>query len=215
MKEMPILFSGEMVRAILEGRKIMTRRVIKLGEITANQVEKIKHVSGNEWRVCFPTTEHIIKCPWGQVGDGLWVRETWGAVSKNDDPAPLDECKIEYRADLSAGCTDYPGGWPAEDARGYDDAPKWRPSIHMPRWTSRITLEITVVRVERVQDIPNDDTVKEGIVPPIPAHINNGWCTTQFAKLWDSSYAKRGFGWSINPYVWVIKFKRVQKEVLS
>lgn len=228
MRERPILFSGEMVRAILEGRKSMTRRVVRFPKHTytpdTDWVKSVHQDGNGNWiawstdqtgldeftKRAYPNGEGF-ECPYGQSGDHLWVRETWGAVSKNEDPAPLKECKIEYRADLPADCTDYPGGWPAEEARGYDEAPKWRPSIHMPRWASRIMLEVMGVQVEHVQDISALDVIGEGF----PFHPNSmvvkdcpDWARAAFKGLWDSLNAKRGYGWDINPFVWVITFRR-------
>jgi len=147
--------------------------------------------------------------PFGYCSDLLWVRETWGAVSKTEERTSLEECNIEYRADLPAGCTDYPGGWPMEDARGNDEAPRWRPSIFMPRWASRITLKIINVRVERLQDISDDDAEKEGfeyfgetLLEPTPRE--------KFAKYWDSINAKRVYTWDNNPWIWVIEFEKVK-----
>lgn len=165
MKEKPILMSAPMINAILEGRKSQTRRVI-------NPSIPTTHRSWNNHGDddLFFWTDHptqgekgdVIyrRCPYGARCDRLWVRETFAYIWPDIDPVPLRECTIEYRADTSA---DYPGGWGADEARGNDDAPKWRPSIFMPRWASRITLEITDVRVERVQDISDDDAIEEGV----------------------------------------------------
>jgi len=202
-KERPILFSGDMVRAILDGRKTQTRRVIK------PQPHNPMHSSTLGWCDGDPMSGDdvylLLKCPYGQPGDHLWVRETWGAVSRNENPAPLAECNIEYHADLPAGCTDYPGQWPAEEARGNDDAPKWRACIHMPRWASRITLEVTDVRVERLQSISYKDAEAEGVQVSGGALVRN--TRFGFELLWNSVYKKRGFDWDANPYVWVIEFK--------
>ena len=208
MNEHPIIFSTEMVRAILSGRKTHTRRVMK-PQPTFDGVDWIRFGDDIRQNWC-------LDCPFGKIGDRLWVRETWGAVSQTEESAPLEECKIEYRADLPSGSTDYPGEWPADEARGSDIAPKWRPSIHMPRWASRITLEIVKVRVERVQEISLEDSKAEGMPaysmamgvlsdnPPDPR-----W---KFIGLWNSINAKRGFGWDSNPWVWVIEFKRGKPE---
>lgn len=220
MNEHPIIFSSPMVRVILEGRKVQTRRIIKKaydgippGE-TAAAVYPAR-VSGYIawWPRDYPGLADFTKdqyqygfeCPYGQPGDKLWVRETWAAIWPGEVEVPLQDCNLEYRADLPGGCTDYPGGWPANDARGYEDAPKWRPSIHMPRWASRITLEITVVRVERVQDISGRDALAEGVTSE-DVHIPY-W--QQFAPVWNSINAKRGYSWDVNPWVWVISFARV------
>lgn len=199
MKERPILFTGEMVRAILEGRKTQTRRVVKLPIIDRNG-------SGCE----LGASEILQYCPHGQVGDRLWVRETF----TTDFLGPLN--KIVYRADKpEANCT-------------------WKPSIFMGRKHSRITLGIACVRVERVQDISKADAIAEGIdrVKNLPgwknyefktAHPRKGQPATDkehrihayespraaFKSLWDSINAKRGFGWEKNPWVWVIEFRKI------
>ena len=202
MKERPILFSGEMVRAILEGRKTQTRRVLG--------IQPLDHLTmkvPNEWIVLVsrnPNHGRVIRCKYGVPGDRLWVRETWGAVSPDEEMRILRECKVEYRADLPDGSTDQPGGWPADEARGDDDAPKWKPSIHMPRWASRITLEIVHVHVEKLQEISQYDVYSEGIFPQPSLDGKLG-----FVVLWNSINAKRGFGWDVNPWVWVITFKVV------
>jgi hypothetical protein len=151
--------------------------------------------------------------PYGKPGDTLWVRETWGAVSPTDEPVPLalGQCEIEYRADLPPGCTDGPGEWPA-DARDDPEAPKWRPSIHMPRWASRITLRITGVRVERLQDISEDDARAEGCPYP-PEWAGRFMDRDETAKTWFKSIWNQINGpaaWDDNPWVWVIAFERVK-----
>ncbi len=211
MTERPIIFSGDMVRAILDGTKTQTRRVVK-PEPTDYGLEWIETPEGFaawvDWGLTLDEGQQRL-CPYGVTGDRLWVRETWGAVwpDVDRDYVPLEECNIEYRADLPPGCTDYPGQWPAEEARGDPDAPKWRPSIHMPRWASRIMLEITGVHVERVQDISFDDAIAEGVC--VDAHGMRSECRNWFCALWNSINAKRGYGWDANPWVWVIEFRRV------
>jgi hypothetical protein len=160
MTDRPILFSAEMVRAILDGRKTQTRRAIKPvptfhGGGACHDADALQQDYVEPYWV-FPKT-----CKYGKEGDTLWVRETWGAVWPADEPVPLRQCEIEYRADLPPGCTDRPGQWPADEGNG-PEVPKWRPSIHMPRWASRITLRITDIRVERLQDISEDDARAEG-----------------------------------------------------
>jgi hypothetical protein len=150
------------------------------------------------------------QCPYGKPGDKLWVRETW-CVSPSFNKVPIsmlrDERPMGVYASLQLNYKTYYELWdPWENT-------KWRPSIHMPRWASRITLEITDVRVERVQDINGDDVWAEG--------VDNGrankkmgmrWENAQrmaFEKLWNSINEKRGYGWNINCWVWVIEFRRV------
>lgn len=217
-KEWPIIFTGESVRAILDGRKTQTRRLVRFA-VAPNDPS-----SHSPWRCwqggmgAIPAGRHeyewqdgddLMRCPYGYPGDRLWVRETWGAVSKTGDMEPIEECNIEYRADLPEGCTDYPGQWPIEHGRGNDEAPKWRSSIHMPRWASRITLEVTAVRVERLQDISRTDALAEGMPEGAPNDLWKGHPVSMFCLLWQQINGKRA-PWASNPWVWVIEFRRVQ-----
>lgn len=197
INEKPILFSGLMVRAILEGRKSQTRRVVKPNP----------DISGH-WKEWTPErTDHWIRmCPYGKPGDRLWVRETWG-----DMALPGYGPVIAYRAD-----PDEP-----EKGMGLPPGMKWKPSIHMPRYFSRLTLEITEVRVQRVQEISEEDAKAEGIYRGTNGLYANypqgetvpGWSDPRksFQSLWDSINSKRGFGWEKNPFVWAISFKRIQE----
>jgi len=192
MTEKPILFSGEMVRAILEGRKTQTRRVI-----TQQPSAKLyQYMSRNEWYEADgqePKYHTLRKSPYGVTGDLLWVRETWAQLCEADELT--GKCDVAYRAD----------DWP-EDERGPDYINgTWRPSIFMPRWASRITLEVERVRVERVQDIGDDSCEAEGVSlanASIPGYLRK-----RFQTLWDSINSKRGFSWSYNPWVWVVYFR--------
>lgn len=197
MKERPILFSGPMVRAILEGRKTMTRKVVKL-PLSPNHLGQWEPttIGGTgitdsrgyvvpEMGVIWHTrTGQVIGCPYGQPGDNLWVRETWA------DLRPYNG--IAYRADVSKTGI----------------ITKWKPSIFMPRWASRITLEITGVRVERVQEIGYEDILREGIRMNNPHIIYSGY-QESFKQLWDSINGKK-YPWVSNPWVWVISFKRIE-----
>lgn len=201
-KTRPILFTAEMVRAILDGRKTQTRRVIKpqpldgflptVGRYCPNMVDRRdgEMYPGPE-RFGVSDEEQDFPCPYGQPSDRLWVRETW-------QPHPEFSVKEPggclYRADRGHDLQ-YPDG-------------KWRPSIYMPRWASRITLEIGNVRVERVQEISEDDAGMEG-APIGFVHSMNHTARAWFHELWDSINAKRGYGWDANPWVWVVEFKRV------
>ncbi len=221
MKERPILFTGPMVRAILEGRKTVTRRIAKpvkhpdLGNIYAPGALVLEH-----------EPQHVVDraCPYGQPGDRLWVRETWTDVNMCGAPA------LAYRADEDIrDLMEEPGFLDDRGAFNYDDPrvkpypfacwyaeldqARWRPSIHMPRWASRILLEITSVRVERLQDISEEQAIAEG--PPglaFPAPPGSHWVTEDgrrraFMRLWDDV---NGAGaWDANPWVWVVEFKRV------
>jgi hypothetical protein len=192
MSERPILFNGEMVRAILEGRKTMTRRVIKpQPEIRVNGPYHA-HTEG-KYSVMFETKPDVngegggkrsyYLSPYGIPGDQLWVRETW-----HNGPAGL-----LYKATPPMAI--YPKSW--------------KPSIHMLRTASRITLEIVSVRVERVQDISEEDAKAEGIkvIGSIMGHTLTG--RELYKGLWDSINEKRGFGWGTNPWVFVINFKQI------
>ncbi len=204
MKERPILFNGSMVRAILDGRKTQTRRIVKnicdpilIDDILPADPKGFWCFHGNDPSVC-------IDCPYGEVGDRLWVRETWAPVS-TFDPSP--ETGALYRAD------------PMYDGANVEWS--WKPSIHMPRWASRITLEVTGVRVERLQEITNDDCVAEGITAiGKGVRLSNGSYAQAgryenkastvrqlFSELWESINGPGS--WSLNPWVWVIEFKRV------
>jgi hypothetical protein len=183
MKERPILFSGEMVRAILDGRKTQTRRIMKpQPDLSMLHVEEEMQNGQGGWEGLAGDA-----CPHGQPGDRLWVRETFAQVGT---PGTLSGY-VRYKADEKA-------------ALGAYGCQKWRPSIFMPRRASRIILEITDVRVERVQGISNADALAEGINRP----IDNRYPIDEFRALWDSINAKRGFGWYVNPWVWVIGFKQ-------
>jgi len=198
MKELPILFSGSMVRAILEGRKTQTRRVVRMisrkgcpwceEKEPYEWIETGNELAGYDYRQ--PCRCIIENCPYGQPGDRLWVRETWWRPDGRSK-------RIVYRADY------------ANPGTG------WRSPIHMPRWASRITLEITGIRVQRVQEISEEDAKAEGCSKEAvgaEARALGGMHFTarkQFAELWDSINAKRGFGWGLNPFVWVLSFRKL------
>lgn len=183
MKEHPILFSGEMVRAILDGRKTQTRRVITPRPVSWDS-EPIYNTSARGWH--FKGGEkYKYKCPYGIPGDRLWVRETWHEAT----PEPGF---LVYRATYR---------WPQDF--------KWKPSIFMPREASRITIEVTDIRVERVQDISDEDVLAEGFRMDNTAIFSRGY-QGAMQILWDSINAKRGFGWNANPWVWVVSFKVIK-----
>ena len=201
-----------MVRAIIEGRKTMTRRVCKTQPITGDvYATKDEGVYGAQ------TERSLVRyfaCPQGQIGDRLWVRETWG-IGTRPDPRFGWVDGIEYKADdyqledndlLPLRVIEEPDGVDFGRYRGHWSSPRF-----MPRWASRILLEVVTVRVERVQDISAGDVYREGAIGPrdcLPAVI--GAERSVFANLWDSINAKRGYGWSVNPWVWVVEFKRVE-----
>ena len=194
MKERPILFGGAMVRAILAGVNSQTRRVVRI--TGGDGIEAHRYVDAFA-----PYAEHpgvwemgeshggalahvgSVRCPYGVVGDRLWVRETFALGTQ-----PRQAFYLEARLP------------------GHANTLKWRPSIFMPRWASRITLEITNIRVERLQRITKDDSRAEGI-----GGISvRGEDTTRmaFAHLWDTINSKRA-PWASNPWVWVVEFRRI------
>jgi hypothetical protein len=202
IRERPILFSALMVRAILEGRKTVTRRVVK--PQPEHGIAPCHYVAGGWAETDGNTPEGCRcnngerRCPYGRVGDRLWVRETW-ARSRNNWLYAADAVVSEG----PQGNTD-DWDWDASIAN------RWRPSIHMPRAASRITLEITGVRVERVQEIENQDAKAEGFVDPSCTRENMSLARDAFLKLWDTINGNRpGCSWSDNPWVWCIEFKRI------
>lgn len=229
MKERPILFNGPMVRAILEGRKTQTRRAVKPqpeiyttadGRATWRHGKRVGTGPNAEAWTCHA----IDRCPYGQPGDRLWVRETWAEICHagdaecycEDEESRREHHRFEYRADTE---NKRPGDWPDPSETEFQDAPGWRPSIHMPRKASRITLEITEVRVQRLQEISEEDARAEGVdvfrvrlgdLDPILVPGCRGADSPKegFQNLWDS-LAKPGADSAANPFVWVIEFRRV------
>lgn len=210
MKERPILFNGPMVRATLEGRKTVTRRPVKATKAHDDGFMMLDH--GKDW---WPYNafgdfasdhegmEYPIACPYGKLGDRLWVRETCFINDYREASVPEQEradCEIHYRAD----------GIP--DFEGEEELIRWRPSIHMPRWASRILLEVTGVRVERLQDISRADIRAEGLQCPLELASDDvspnyrDWYPAAWRELWEST----GGNWDANPWIWVVEFKRIQ-----
>lgn len=199
MKERPIIFTGESVRAILEGRKTQTRLVIKP---QPKIVHEIYPDSSIETEKLFRSGDQRIHCPY-PVGQRLWVKETWGIIRQRK-PHPIEH--IFYRASSP------------------DALSKWKSSIFMPRDLSRITLEVTEVRAQRVQNISEEDARAEGIErrteysvmrdTDIEEFSGNGVWTIYpqmaFKFLWDSINAKRGYSWEINPWIWAISFRKIR-----
>lgn len=202
MKERPILFSGPMVRAILDGRKTQTRRVVKpqprQTPITNGSAVGSYDVWPNndsclEWDDVVADTAYYVQagfCPYGQPGDRLWVREAFATVESEAPAAGMEP---------SIG-TVYRASYDEQRDGQYLPGLTWRPSIFMPRWASRITLEVAGVRVERVQDITPEDAKSEGI-----EHLYAP--RNAFANLWDAINAKRGYPWESNPWIWVVEFR--------
>ncbi|TXU38773.1 hypothetical protein D4M88_01765 [Enterobacter roggenkampii] len=193
-----MIFNGEMVRAILDGRKTQTRRIMKnqpAGDFPQTPA-LIRNVvgAGFQWYGHYGESG-IFNCPFGAVGDRIWVRETWAEAG-----ASAPDLKL-YRANYPEHVpTHYENVPPADEIR-------WTPSIHMPRWASRLTLEITGVRVERLRDLNEEDAKSEGITPP-SGGVLPGWeYRINFRDLWMSIYGADN--WEANPWVWVIEFKVV------
>ena len=200
MKEKPILFSGPMVNAILDGRKTQTRRAVK--HCTQNSAASRPYFPGGykQGKFVEPTD-----CPYGQPGDRLWVRETWGRGYTYGGGDPV----FWYRADGESRFEQKPSVI-CDYTRPPDNA-KWKPSIFMPRWASRITLEITDVRVERLRDISEEDSWEEGIHDL--AADNEQWDgdpdqgRKTFCLIWQSINGKGS--WEQNPWVWVVSFRKI------
>ncbi|QEU44693.1 hypothetical protein F3X94_08645 [Raoultella planticola] len=218
-----------MVRAIIDGRKTQTRRIVK-GTDGAVKFCKEWDINGEEIFVVLGEKDHTgmnpvlgaISCPFGGIGDRIWVRETWSDVNLEGIPA------VAYRADGDVyslmddeSFLDEDGAFNYDDPRvtkyhfaaWYSDLiggieGDWRPSIHMPRWASRIQLEITDIRVERLASVSDEDAGKEGY-PADPSPFGgpmDKWLW--FRQLWDGIYPKHSF--KHNPWVWVIEFKRIK-----
>jgi len=203
--ERPILFSTEMVRAILDGRKTITRRVIK-------PQPPLSRFGISSWEVSVFDADKRHICPYGKPGTILWVRETWCKhtdIHDNSFEEPLI-AGYYYKADA-------PKYW--VDDR---EIVKWRPSIHMPKEAARLFLKVTNVRVERLQDITQEDIISEGLWS-YSQEFREEICKWRdcasaiqetrvkyFKNLWDSIYAKRGYGWDTNPWLWVVEFERTK-----
>ena len=216
IKERPILFSAPMVRAILEGRKTVTRRPVKVQpHIDASGNFCVGNSNYGQDGYGSPVTKHFVNgcCPFGKPGDRLWVREAWQADAQVDSVAPRELSHgepIRYPADWDfrqTGCAMMKPG-------------KIRPSIHMPRWVSRILLEITDVRVERLQGITEEQAKAEGVrlmrdgsdtwvSREGPGNLVTPWPTAKeaFSDLWNTINGPQA--WAANPWVWVVEFKRV------
>lgn len=200
MKSRPIIMRADEARAILDNRKTQFRRPVKWPVLSACDGSKRRVYTERdaaemnerlETRQRHPSHQF---CPHGQPGDQLWVRETWRQFDAGIECACYVDCfcrryhgKPIYRADS-------------------DSEDKWRPSVHMPRWASRITLEIVCVRVERVQEITNEDCWNEGMSDQTNPQLkaNRKW----FSELWENTHGKEA--WTSNPWVWVVEFRRTK-----
>jgi len=226
MKQTPILFSTAMVQAILEGRKTQTRRVVKPQPDADCPPQKVPMYSELEphWgKFCITDIHgesHLLKCPYGQPGDVLWVRETWQHTKVLNINPEDDNYGYVYKADRQ----------PWEDFDGWT----WKPSLFMPKEACRLFLRVTNVRVERLQDISDDDACEEGIdVKTIQnadagdyncyprnymisekeadgwPYLNEEQYVESFATLWYSINGEQS--WRDNPWVWVVEFERIEK----
>lgn len=228
MTERGMIFNAEMVRAILAGRKTQTRRIMKvqpesnhLGLLLITDSTKRSDIGKYHWAESNATGNHVrsklFSCPFGAVGDRIWVRETWSSDFANYYPND----RVWYAADnnrrLDIEVVDGVRGIYSPESDVH--APfRWQPSIHMPRWASRILLEITDVRVERLNAISEEDARAEGIIDggclncgePEPYGCANPEpdATDAFAYLWQSIYGQES--WNANPWVWVISFERIE-----
>lgn len=213
-KERPIIFSGDMVRAILGGRKTQTRRVVR-HDLVANA--DICNIDKNYFYVedRYGDSRHITDfCPCGKVGDRLWVREAWSILLTDGHLTnmPTFEHQVYHHSGVRIGQTYFDGEGKIVYYADGNEYPThirhkspngWRPSINMPRWASRILLEITNVRVEKLKDISPTNAMNEGMP------FGSLKPRQEFLQRWDAIKKKRGYGSENNPYVWVIEFKTI------
>ncbi|MGG9846353.1 hypothetical protein [Klebsiella pneumoniae] len=209
MKERGMIFNAEMVRAILDGRKTQTRRPVKFPVHDKNLGCEL---AGNELAGELSAGNYL-NSAFGKPGDRIWVREAFRVHSRATDVATL-----VYKASERNSWTEQTHRVPVAVCNKPATPEKWTPSLHMPRWASRILLEITDVRVERLNAISEEDARAEGIIDggclncgePEPCGCANPEpdATDAFAYLWQSIYGQEN--WNANPWVWVIKFKRVE-----
>ena len=238
MKERQILFKAQMVRAILEGRKTQTRRVVK----PQPRIDEMGNFCWNGWNfgqgfggphiqsIASPIPSSKTKrvhCPYGKPGDRLWVRETFKAIASGDVKNGYGKVRygFAYQADGATIWNERPTiihdltGQPPSGPMQFKPVP-WKPSIHMPRRASRILLEVTGVRVERLNDISEADAKAEGAMFHDGRGIgHSGWrhdykdvhanARSSYARLWQEINGPRL--WEANPWVWVIEFKRVNQ----
>lgn len=213
MTERPILFSAPMVRAILAGKKSVTRRICKpANDKLSGTAASVERAAKSGWIAWWPspvtakeTAERYddgFRCPYGEPGDRLWVRETWAHTNAYDGNYILDKRKALYKAD--------------EESQIIPN--RWKPSIHMPRWASRITLEVTDVRVERLQEITEEEAIAEGF----EGHrASDGYdidpfrdvdARDAFAELWDELNGKK-YPWANSPWIWRVAFQVLSPSV--
>lgn len=227
MKELSIIFGSEMIKAILDGRKTQTRRVINfpIGFSGADIIVKSEYQGKDIWDVQNPRELGVYKIiPKYQIGDRLWVKEGWrctgGGTTRNiiyrvDGDSPMSFCGVDDgRKAILHVPKEY---WEKWDYYVYDSkiGCNWRSGRFMPKWASRIWLEVTDVRVERLQDINEKDAITEGIDRNLlpydandvdKAYLYDGTAIELFKTLWNSINAKRGYGWDTNLSVCVYEF---------
>lgn len=237
MTDRPVLFSGPMARAMFDGRKTQTRRVFQLptkgiyvrkdmggwapttngggGAFTIGR-DGARKPAPETVGIWHQTTGRCLNAPY-QVGDRLYVREAWRVNGWATDVAT-----IFYRAHECASYTEMSSQFPVEGKTFVAPTPgKWRPGLHMPRWASRMTLIVTNVRVQPLQDISGEDAEAEGIFRHIAAHSvdkifrgeRSATAIQRYRELWDSLNAKRGFGWEVNPWVVAVTFSVAKANI--
>lgn len=239
--ERGILFDKRQVLAVLNNGMTQTRQVMRIqppeNAFNANLCTPIRgDYMPSHWKNKFgymwgePSFKKadlqlnelkFVASPYGKVGDLLYVRETWAEVCHNEhtwceggDDCPY--CRTEYKADTGDA---YPGQWPADEAKGNPDAPKWRASIHMKKKYARIRLQVTNVRVEKLQDITPDNILAEGFdaslfyeQDPIDGNVTSIdpiMAIETYQDFWDKVNAKSGYLFDSNPWIWITEFEKV------
>jgi len=243
MTERPILFNDVNVRRILEGKKTQTRRVVKWKGVEEGLNLGFSGLHAGHYVTRVPSTGWVLRsrdgsgawndrtaptrCPYGRPGDCLWVREAWQFLGTDMNrlgrTGRFQDGVVRYPADNAKRTitTHWENVEKYMTVKRAQDVKRVRPSIHMPRWVSRITPKVRAVRVERLQEISTDDIRREGLT--CPTHdFHSGFCTSPcpdllaaWAKSWDGINASRGYGWDTNPWVWVVEFERVAQEVAA
>lgn len=216
MKERPILFTPENAQKVFDGVKTQTRRIVKLPSLLWDYPQ----MNGHGMAVFLDSTRANpydnaldVACPYGQPGDRLWIRECWADVNTESGPA------FQYRSGFLKFCQDevfpveyarYPGSqftmWCSDLMRGEPDH-RWRSAMHMYRYACRTVVELTEVRVERVQEITEEDAKAEGCEPHFPSGVDGKIYRRPFNCLWESIHGTGS--WEMNPWVWVLTMRKV------
>lgn len=230
MQARPIIFSGDMVRAVLSGAKTQTRRVMKPQPFRTSTYAPgfgqrwvyRGHISEDYKGIPAMFGPFLPLCPYGVPGDRLWVRENIEAYEETDIGYHVIRYAVdgrvvgEYTEEQEGWAWGYRGSKPV-CGHNYTQNTKHIPSIHMPKWATRIWLAVVSVRVQRVQDMTTADVWAEGIsvggedVKHIGSQQHVTCRMSKFAELWDSINAKRGYPWSANPWTWCVEFKLPEK----